>query len=87
MPAPGKLQVLTLYKALLREASKFPAYNFRMYGLRRVRDGFKINKSITDEAKIIEKYEEGIKSLDIIKRQVVISSLFRTDTLVIEKMQ
>ncbi|XP_073988716.1 LYR motif-containing protein bcn92 isoform X1 [Rhodnius prolixus] len=80
----SKMEVIALYKNLLREASKFPAYNFRMYGFRRIRDGFRMNKDISDKKVIEEKYAEGLEALEMLKRQVILSSLYKAKNLVIE---
>lgn len=42
----------------------------RMYALRRVRDAFKDNKTLTDSGVIKEQLEYGINNLEAIKRQV-----------------
>ncbi|KAF9823145.1 hypothetical protein SFRURICE_016038 [Spodoptera frugiperda] len=82
-----KQQVLSMYKLLLREAVKFPNYNFRSYALRRIRDGFKENKALTDLKQINQQYDFATENLNIIKRQVIVGDLYRTDKLVIENIQ
>ncbi|CAH0698115.1 unnamed protein product [Spodoptera exigua] len=82
-----KRQVLSMYKLLMREAEKFPNYNFRSYALRRIRDGFKENKALTDLKQIKQQYEFATENLSIIKRQVIVGDLYRTDKLVIENIQ
>ncbi|KAG5673305.1 hypothetical protein PVAND_003365 [Polypedilum vanderplanki] len=77
--------VLSLYKKLLREGSKFPAYNFRMYALRRTKDAFKENKTLTDQNQIKACIEEARENLEMLQRQVIIGNLYRTDKLIIEK--
>ncbi|CAG9809945.1 unnamed protein product [Chironomus riparius] len=77
--------VLSLYKDLLREGSKFSAYNFRMYALRRTRDAFKENKSITDGTLLQKSILEAKENLEIIRRQVIIGHLYQADKLIIEK--
>ncbi|XP_055542087.1 LYR motif-containing protein 4 [Wyeomyia smithii] len=80
-----KMKVLSLYKQMIRESQKFSSYNYRMYALRRIRDAFRDNKSLSDSAKIQSELEYGQRNLDIIKRQVLVGQLFQTDKLVIEK--
>ncbi|XP_070490949.1 protein bcn92 [Chironomus tepperi] len=77
--------VLSLYKDLLREGSKFPAYNFRMYALRRTKDAFKDNKSLTDGDMINKSIVEAKENLELIRRQVIIGHLYQADKLIIEK--
>ncbi|XP_053626281.1 protein bcn92 isoform X2 [Cherax quadricarinatus] len=81
----GARQVLALYKTLLRESQKFPSYNYREYALRRIRDGFKAAKSITNEEDRQREIQIAKESLEVIKRQVVIGQLYRPPTLIIEK--
>ncbi|EAT42558.1 AAEL005928-PC [Aedes aegypti] len=83
--AAHKMKVLSLYKQLLRESQKFSSYNFRNYALRRVRDAFRENKALTDSSKIQSEMDYARKNLEIIKRQALISQMFRADKLVIEK--
>ncbi|XP_026271416.1 LYR motif-containing protein 4-like [Frankliniella occidentalis] len=78
-------EVLRLYKSLLREGSKFSNYNFRMYALRKVRDEFKEHKLETDPKKIEAFLTFGKENLDVVKRQVMVANLYRTDNLVIER--
>ncbi|KAJ1526720.1 hypothetical protein ONE63_008300 [Megalurothrips usitatus] len=78
-------EVLKLYKSLLREGSKFSNYNFRMYALRRVKDKFHGHKLETDPKKIDALISSANQNLDIIRRQVIVGNLYKTDNLVIEK--
>ena len=78
-------QALSLYKQLLRESRKFSHYSFRSYALRRVRDAFRANKDEVDPKKIDKLLEEARQNLQLIKRQVIIDQLYKTNPLVIEK--
>jgi len=69
-------QVLQLYKTMLREAGKFPDFNFRSYALRRVRDGFKSGKSLEQSDAITTHVLEAERNLQVIKRQATLGSLF-----------
>ncbi|XP_022188605.1 LYR motif-containing protein 4 [Nilaparvata lugens] len=80
----SKLDMLRLYKTLLREAGKFQLYNYRMYALRRIKEGFRENKNITG-SEINTKYEEGRNILEVIKRQVIVGNLYVPPKLVIEQ--
>ncbi|XP_044745606.1 LYR motif-containing protein 4 [Coccinella septempunctata] len=82
--SPNRIQILSLYKTLLREASKFSSYNFRNYALRRIKDSFKENKNLNNEESIESHLSEARKNLEIIKRQVLIGRMYDTDKLVIE---
>jgi len=79
-----KIMILKLYRDLLREAHKYPHYNFRNYAIRRLKDRFKeldmnnINKE--------ECIEESKETLDQLKRMRKIASLYAKDDLVIEKL-
>jgi len=43
---------------------------FRLYALRRIRDGFRAGKSLTDLTKITEALQNAEENLEVIKRQV-----------------
>ncbi|BFG02175.1 protein bcn92 [Drosophila madeirensis] len=77
-------QAITLYRNLLRESEKLPAYNFRMYAARKIRDTFRANKAIRDFAEIDRQMEAGKQNLELIRRQVIIGHLYTADKLVIE---
>lgn len=77
--------VLALYKNLVREGQKLEAYNFRNYAVRRIRDGFRENKSLSDEEAIQTAIHEGRRNLEVLRRQVIIGHLYRADKLIIEK--
>ncbi|KAK9869245.1 hypothetical protein WA026_002995 [Henosepilachna vigintioctopunctata] len=82
-----RIEVLNLYKYMLKEAKKIPAYNFRNYALRRIKDSFRENKNIDDPDLISSCIAEARKNLDILRRQVVIASMYSTEKLVIEHIQ
>ncbi|XP_059058934.1 LYR motif-containing protein 4B [Achroia grisella] len=82
-----KLQILSLYKTLMRESQKFPNYNFRSYALRRVRDAFKDAKNISDPKLVNKEFVYAKESLDVIKRQVIVGNMYRTEKLVIENLR
>lgn len=79
------MEVLRLYKVLLRESSKFSSYNFREYALTRVKAAFRESKSVTDSGVIDSRIKEGYKNLDMVRRQVLIGNMFNSEKLVIEK--
>jgi hypothetical protein len=43
---------------------------FRLYALRRIRDGFRAGKPLTDSTKISEALQKAEENLEVIKRQV-----------------
>lgn len=60
---------------------------FRNYAIRRVRDAFKANKNLHDCDAIEAAYNEAFSTLTIIKRQVIIQNLYKTEKLVVEKIK
>jgi len=80
-------QVLKLYKSLIRESQKFASYNFRSYAVRRVKDAFRENRNVTDSEILHNKLAEAHKNLEIVKRQALISQMYKADRLVIENIQ
>ncbi|KAJ0170128.1 hypothetical protein K1T71_014056 [Dendrolimus kikuchii] len=82
-----KMQILSLYKSLMRESQKFSNYNFRSYAVRRVRDAFKDSKTLSDPKLIKQELSFAKANLNIIRRQVIIGDMYKTDKLVIENLQ
>ncbi|XP_076269134.1 LYR motif-containing protein bcn92 isoform X1 [Rhynchophorus ferrugineus] len=58
----------------------------RSYAVRRVKDAFRENQNLGNGNALREKISEGHKNLEIIKRQVLISQMYKTDRLIIENM-
>ncbi|KAK4166607.1 hypothetical protein QBC43DRAFT_313000 [Cladorrhinum sp. PSN259] len=77
-------KVLSLYRQLLRQGNQFAGYNFREYAKRRTRDAFRENKSVDDERKVQELFQDGLKQLQLLKRQTVVSQFYQQDRLIIE---
>ncbi|KAF2805339.1 uncharacterized protein BDZ99DRAFT_525042 [Mytilinidion resinicola] len=77
-------QVRSLYRSLLRQSQQFAAYNFREYAKRRTRDAFREHKGDTEERQIQEFMQKGLKELQMLKRQTVISQFYQLDRLVVE---
>ncbi|KAF9179737.1 LYR motif-containing protein 4 [Haplosporangium sp. Z 767] len=82
--AAHRTQVLGLYKSLLHHSSKFAAYNFRDYAVRRTRDAFHAAKSESDPAKIDALIHKAQQQLEVVKRQSLISQLYSGQKLVVE---
>uniref|UniRef100_A0A3B5L6K8 Complex 1 LYR protein domain-containing protein n=1 Tax=Xiphophorus couchianus TaxID=32473 RepID=A0A3B5L6K8_9TELE len=70
MAASTRSQVISLYKMMLKESSRFPSYNYRTYALRRVRDAFRANREVEDPKAVERLMEEGEQMLALIQRQV-----------------
>ncbi|KAF9947179.1 LYR motif-containing protein 4 [Modicella reniformis] len=85
--AGHRSQVLGLYRSLLHHSSKFAAYNFRDYAIRRTRDAFHTAKNETDPEKIQALIQKAQKELEVIKRQSLISQLYGGEKLVVETPQ
>ncbi|GJJ73449.1 LYR motif-containing protein 4 [Entomortierella parvispora] len=77
-------QVLGLYRSLLHHSSRFAAYNFRDYAVRRTRDAFHAAKSETDPEKIKSLISRAERELEVVKRQSKISQLYAGEKLVLE---
>ncbi|XP_032453210.1 LYR motif-containing protein 4B [Nasonia vitripennis] len=85
--ACSRTAILELYRNLIKESKKWCSYNYREYALRKIRYEFQQNKSLQDPAKIDDCYKRGLESLDVLRRQVTIGNLYKTDKLVIEVNQ
>eukprot|EP00538_Stauroneis_constricta_P005272 CAMPEP_0119549694 /NCGR_PEP_ID=MMETSP1352-20130426/3340_1 /TAXON_ID=265584 /ORGANISM="Stauroneis constricta, Strain CCMP1120" /LENGTH=77 /DNA_ID=CAMNT_0007595303 /DNA_START=51 /DNA_END=284 /DNA_ORIENTATION=- len=72
-----------LYRSLLREAHKMGDYNFRSYAIRRVKAGFKTNRSLQGEAAAAA-IKDGEEQLAVLKRQAVLGQLYPSARSVME---
>ncbi|KAI1403100.1 hypothetical protein F4819DRAFT_484889 [Hypoxylon fuscum] len=77
-------EICALYRQLLRSSEQFQAYNFREYAKRRTRDAFRENVSVQDPREIQSLIQKGLKELQMMKRQTVISQFYQADRLVVE---
>ncbi|KAK7972787.1 hypothetical protein PG988_006921 [Apiospora saccharicola] len=77
-------QARSLYRQLLRQGRQFQTYNFREYARRRTIDAFRENKSVSDPREVQELMQKGLKELQSLKRQTVVSQFFQFDKLVVE---
>jgi hypothetical protein len=85
--AGSRSHVLSLYKAMLRYSQRFPDYNYRLYAKRRIQDGFRLNKTVTDNTKLRDLLKSAQDNLEMIQRQVIIGNLYKDSTLIIEKLK
>lgn len=72
---PKPASVRSLYRNLLRNAKQIPNYNFREHAVRKIKYDFNKNKKLEAEA-LIEQYQNGIKELNVVKRQAIIGQLY-----------
>ncbi|TVY55943.1 LYR motif-containing protein [Lachnellula suecica] len=77
-------QAKSLYRQLLRQGDQFAAYNFREYAKRRTRDAFREHRDVKGEREVQELMQKGLKELQSMKRQTVVSQFFQLDRLVVE---
>ncbi|KIV78910.1 hypothetical protein PV11_06512 [Exophiala sideris] len=76
--------VRSLYRSLLRTGNQFANYNFRMYAKRRTRDAFHEYQNESDPRRVQELVQKGLKELQMMKRQTVVSQFYQLDKLVVE---
>lgn len=79
-----RIEILALYRSLLKEARKFNNYNFRNHAIRKTKWEFKHNKNISDAKTQEEKYTLGRQQLDTLKRQVILGQLYPEAQSVVE---
>jgi hypothetical protein len=72
------------FRSLIRQSNQFAAYNFREYAKRRTKDAFRENKGVEDERRVQELMDKGLRELQMLKRQTVVSQFFQLDKLVVE---
>ncbi len=69
-------EVRHLFRALLREASRFPNYNVREYVKRRAIDAFHQYRDQSDPAIVDAAFKRGLQQLEIARRQSLVYSLY-----------
>ncbi|KAI3463886.1 hypothetical protein Pfo_020549 [Paulownia fortunei] len=74
--APTRIEVLSLFRSLLRTARDFTDYNIREYAKRRTIDAFHNNRHLSDPVEVAAAFAEGKSQLEVAKRQVVVYSLY-----------
>ncbi|XP_047338884.1 LYR motif-containing protein 4 [Impatiens glandulifera] len=79
MASPSRLEVLSLFRSLLRTSQKFTDYNIREYTRRRTIDAFLQNKSISDPASVSAAFSDGKSQLEVAKRQAIVYSVYAPD--------
>ncbi|CEJ90892.1 hypothetical protein VHEMI06644 [[Torrubiella] hemipterigena] len=77
-------QIRSLYRQLIRQSNQFTAYNFREYAKRRTRDAFRANMTEQEPRRVQELVQQGLKDLQLLKRQTVIGQFYQIDRLVVE---
>ena len=79
--------VQSLYKSLLRQAKKYPQYNYREYALRKIKEEFTAARSITDPQDLAKFMEQEQQNLEQLKRMTKVQELYSQDAekLVVEK--
>ena len=80
-----KRAMLSLFHQLMKQARNIDNYNFRNYAIRRVRDGFRANKTEQDVEKLERLRKEAQSSLELLKRQALLSHLYHERGNILEK--
>jgi hypothetical protein len=77
----------SLYKTLLRQAKKYPQYNYREYALRKIKEEFGAAKAISDPQELAKFMAKEEQTLEQLKRMVKVQELYCNDSekLVVEK--
>ncbi|KAK1295952.1 hypothetical protein QJS10_CPB15g01362 [Acorus calamus] len=73
-PSPG--EILSLFRSLLKTASKFSDYSIREYMKRRTIDAFRDNKTLSDPNTVCSAFIDGKTQLEIERRQSIVFSLY-----------
>ncbi|CAL5441842.1 unnamed protein product [Camellia sinensis] len=76
IPLPGRSEVLSLFRSLLRTSRKFADYNIREYSKRRTIDAFRQNRDLSDPSSIASAFSDGKSQLEVATRQAIVYSLY-----------
>ena len=69
-----KTQILSLYRNLLRYGKSFHDHGIKNYTLRRIKEEFRLPINTTEDISI--QYNNGIKQLNMIKRQSLLQNIY-----------
>ena len=69
-----KTQILSLYRNLLRYGKSFHDHGIKKYTLRRIKEEFRLPITTTEDISI--QYNNGIKQLNMIKRQSLLQNIY-----------
>ena len=83
MAKPSRIEFLSLYRGLLKQANLFDNYNFKNHAVRRIKYEFKSNVTLSDN-QLKEKFDFGKTELESLKRQTVISLLYPEEKSVMQ---
>lgn len=80
---PNKIQVLKLYRDLLKEAANFNSYYYRNYFIRKTKSQFRKHIEADEETsrRLVKKSED---MLAMMRRQTIITNMYQDSKLVIE---
>ncbi|GFZ03528.1 uncharacterized protein LOC130750085 [Actinidia eriantha] len=76
VPPPGRSEVLSLFRSLLRTAREFADYNIREYTKRRTIDAFRQNRDLSDPSAVSAAFSDGKSQLEVARRQAIVYSLY-----------
>jgi LYR motif-containing protein 4 len=71
----SKVNILSLYRSMLRSAGKMSDYNFRDHARRRVTGGFRSHQAVTGDEQT-SAFRYGQEQLALLQRQSSISQMF-----------
>ncbi|KAL3640485.1 hypothetical protein CASFOL_015453 [Castilleja foliolosa] len=74
--APTRIEVLALFRSLIRTAREFTDYNVREYVKRRSVDAFRHNRHLSEPVDAAAAFADGQSQLAVAKRQAVVQSLY-----------
>lgn len=80
------MQVLRLYKELLKESAKFESYYYRNYFTRKTKSLFR-KHIVADEPASNDLIKKSEEMLAMLKRQTMITNAFQDSKLVIEDVE
>ena len=71
-----RVEVLCLYRAMLRQAARFSDYNFRAHAKRRIANEFHSKRSLAQAHDVLASVTRGREQLGLLQRQALMSRLY-----------
>lgn len=84
MAIPTRLQILSLYRDILRHARLFKDYNYRQYVVRVAREDFHKHAHDQDPATIESLWTRAVKEAGVVRRQSLLSQIYAKGTSILD---
>jgi len=80
------VEVLSLYRKMLRAGGSFKDYNFREYAMNYIREEFRKQADLKDSDTVEGAVDYGFQQLKLLQRQATLGEMYEWKPVVVEQM-